>query len=179
LLPYSQEHFAIVHDGMDRVVNGPGGTARGSILPVEGVKMGGKTGTAQVRGLDKRGGNQWKYRDHGLFVCFAPVDNPRYAAAVVIEHGVGGARAAAPVAKDVLTFLYDREKAMAALESFESGWGGTPEERMARELATFRGTVASPAAPAATTPKPPTTVTPPANPAAPQKPPVKKPDNAA
>ena len=56
----------------------------------------------------------WKYRDHGLFVCFAPADKPRYAASVVIEHGLGGARAAAPVAKDVLTFLFDRNKAMEA-----------------------------------------------------------------
>ena len=56
----------------------------------------------------------WKYRDHGLFVCFAPTDNPRYAGSVVIEHGLGGARAAAPVAKDVLTYLFDQEKAMAA-----------------------------------------------------------------
>ena len=45
-----------------------------------------------------------RYRDHGLFVFFAPSDNPRYAGAVVIEHGLGGARAAAPVAKDVLTY---------------------------------------------------------------------------
>jgi hypothetical protein len=70
-------------------------------------------------------------------VCFAPVEEPRYAAAVVIEHGLGGARAAAPVAKDVLTFLYDRDKAMAALTALESGWGGTIEERMARSLNSF------------------------------------------
>lgn len=150
-LPYTAEHLAIVRDGMNRVVNGPGGTARGSILPLEGVAMAGKTGTAQVRGLGKKGGDQWKYRDHGLFVCFAPVAEPRYAAAVVIEHGVGGARAAAPVAKDVLTFLYDRDKAMAALTALEAGWGGTPEERMRRELAAFRQSAIAPAPPAAGT----------------------------
>ena len=94
--------------------------------------------------MGKGGGNQWKYRDHGLFVCFAPVEQPRYAAAVVIEHGIGGSKAAAPVAKDVLTFLYDREKAMVALEGFEAGWGGTPEERMARELAEFRRSINGP-----------------------------------
>ena len=75
--------------------------------------MGGKTGTAQVRRITggQRGqGGDWKYRDHGLFIFFAPSDNPRYAGAVVIEHGLGGARAAAPVAKDVLTFLFDRDQ---------------------------------------------------------------------
>jgi penicillin-binding protein 2 len=51
---------------------------------------------------------------------------------------MGGARAAAPVAKDVLTFLYDREKAMASLEALEAGWGGGIEERMARQYAAFQ-----------------------------------------
>ncbi len=137
-LPYAAEHLALVRDGMDRVVNAGGGTGVASRLPLDGITMAGKTGTAQVRGLGKGGGDAWKYRDHGLFVCFAPVNDPRYAAAVVIEHGVGGARAAAPVAKDVLTFLYDREKAMATLQTLESAWGGTPEERMARELSEYQ-----------------------------------------
>ena len=79
----------------------------------------------------------WKYRDHGLFVCYAPTVNPRYAASVVIEHGMGGARAAAPIAKDVLTFLFDPAKAMIALEAFEAGWGGNIQERMDRQYSAF------------------------------------------
>jgi penicillin-binding protein 2 len=138
-LPIPEEHLAIVREGMDMVVNSAG-TAVRSRLNLDGIEMAGKTGTAQVRGIKGSFRGQsgaWKYRDHGLFVCFAPVDQPRYAAAVVIEHGLGGARAAAPVAKDVLTFLFDREKAMAALESYEAGQGGTIEERMARSFAAF------------------------------------------
>ncbi|MBK9433163.1 MAG: penicillin-binding protein 2 [Sphingomonadales bacterium] len=134
-LPYPEEHLAIVREGMDLVVNG-NGTAVRSRLQLDGVKMGGKTGTAQVKAIKDgfRGqSGAWKYRDHGLFVCFAPVEQPRYAAAVVIEHGLGGARAAAPVAKDVLTFLYDREQALNTLASLESGWGGTIEQRMASQ----------------------------------------------
>ncbi len=138
-LPFPDEHLQVVRDGMDMVVNGAG-TAVGSRLPLEDVKMAGKTGTAQVKaikdGFRGKGGVR-KFRDHGLFVCYAPVENPRYAASVVIEHGMGGARAAAPIAKDVLTFLYDREKAMAALESFEAGWGGNIQERMDRQYAAF------------------------------------------
>jgi penicillin-binding protein 2 len=139
LLSYPEEHLAVVRDGMDMVVNGAG-TAVRSKLELADVKMAGKTGTAQVRRIEgsQRGqSGAWKYRDHGLFVCYAPTVQPRHAAAVVIEHGMGGARAAAPIAKDVLTFLYDREKAMAALEAFEAGWGGTIEERMERQYASF------------------------------------------
>ena len=129
------EHFEAVRHGMWEVVNGAG-TAGRSRLPLEGVQMGGKTGTAQVRRISagQRGqGGDWKYRDHGLFVCFAPTDNPRYAASVVIEHGMGGSRAAAPVAKDVLTYLFDKQKAMDALLALEESWGGNIAERMKRD----------------------------------------------
>ncbi len=146
-LPFSAEGLAVARAGMDRVVNGAG-TAVRSRLPLDGITMGGKTGTAQVRGLASGSRGQsgaWKYRDHGLFVCFAPVENPRYAASVVIEHGMGGARAAAPIAKDIFTFLYDREKAMEALETFEAGWGGTIKERMDRDYAAWKsGAVSDP-----------------------------------
>lgn len=133
-LQLKPESLAVARAGMDQVVNGAG-TAVRSRLPLDGITMGGKTGTAQVRGLasGSRGqGGEWKYRDHGLFVGFAPVADPRYAISVVVEHGMGGSRAAAPIAKDVFTFLYDREKAMQALETFEAGWGGTIKERMDR-----------------------------------------------
>ena len=129
------EHFQIVRAGMWEVVNG-NGTAGRSKLTVPGIEMGGKTGTAQVRRITggQRGqSGEWKYRDHGLFMCFAPTANPRYAAAVVIDHGMGGSRAAAPVAKDVLTYLFDKPKAMEALLELEKGWGGTIAERMERQ----------------------------------------------
>jgi penicillin-binding protein 2 len=138
-LPIPEEHLAIVREGMNMVVNSAGTGAR-SRFDIDGNTMAGKTGTAQVKGIKGAFRGQsgvWKYRDHGLFVCFAPVAQPRYAAAVVIEHGLGGARAAAPVAKDVLTFLFDRDKGMAALESFEAGLGGSIDERMARSFAAF------------------------------------------
>lgn len=138
------EHLAIVRQGMKEVVSF-NGTAGRSQLPFPDIAMGGKTGTAQVRKIDgtQRGqSGAWKYRDHGLFVCFAPTDNPRYAASVVIEHGLGGARAAAPVAKDVLTYLFDPAKAMETLVALEAGWGGDITTRMARQA---KGAVAAPA----------------------------------
>ena len=140
LLGLPPEHLDATRGGMWEVVNGDG-TAGASRLPFPDIHMCGKTGTAQVRRLSasaSRGqGGEWKYRDHGLFVFFAPYENPRYAGAVVIEHGMGGARAAAPVAKDALTFLFDREKAMAALAGFESALGGTMAERNARRTASI------------------------------------------
>ncbi|HVF38206.1 MAG TPA: penicillin-binding protein 2 [Sphingomicrobium sp.] len=137
LLGIEPKHLDAVRGGMWEVVNGDG-TAGASRLPLEGIEMGGKTGTAQVRkitGSQRGQSGDWKYRDHGLFVFFAPTSNPRYAGAVVIEHGLGGARAAAPVAKDVLTYLFDKEKAMLALAALEQQWGGTLLERTARRQA--------------------------------------------
>ncbi|MGS1017556.1 penicillin-binding protein 2 [Allosphingosinicella humi] len=134
-LDLPHEHFEIVRSGMWEVVNG-NGTAGRSRLPLPGIEMGGKTGTAQVRriaGAQRGQSGDWKYRDHGLFVCFAPVANPRYAASVVIDHGMGGSRAAAPVARDVLTWLFDKDKAMATLLEFEESWGGTIAQRMERD----------------------------------------------
>jgi penicillin-binding protein 2 len=162
LLPFPAEHLAVVHKGMNLVVNG-GGTAARSRLPLDGVDMAGKTGTAQVRkisGSQRGQSGAWKYRDHGLFVCFAPVEQPRYAAAVVIEHGLGGARAAAPVARDVLTYLYDPEAAMKTLEALEASWGGTIKQRMDRKAAAW-------AQANGLAPPPPTETEPPGNAASP------------
>ncbi|HEX8442504.1 MAG TPA: penicillin-binding protein 2 [Allosphingosinicella sp.] len=134
-LGLSEQHLQVTRAAMWEVVNGDG-TAGRSRLPLEGIEMGGKTGTAQVRRITggQRGqSGEWKYRDHGLFVFFAPTSNPRYAGAVVIDHGMGGSRAAAPVAKDVLTYLFDKPKAMEALFELEKGWGGTINERMKRD----------------------------------------------
>ena len=110
-----------VRSGMFAVTSEPGGTAiRFGALdeknelpaPYTGARMAGKSGTAQVIDLsgrrDARGkaiSNDklpWRLRDHALFVAFAPADKPRYAVAVVIEHGVSGSSAAAPVARDLL-----------------------------------------------------------------------------
>lgn len=143
-LPFTPEQLAVTHDGMFRVVNGSG-TGGGSRIDINGVKMAGKTGTAQVRALVARGHvGDWKSRDHSLFICYAPTDAPRYAMAVVVEHGTFGARAAAPIAKDVMTFLFDRDRAMASLEALEASWGGSLDARMARKLDTYKGQVSAP-----------------------------------
>jgi len=98
--------------GMYEVVNGRRGTARRGALPIEDVIMAGKTGTSQVRrisraeraaGLHKRKDRPWEERHHALFVCFAPFERPRYAVAVIVEHGQSGSRTASPIARDIMT----------------------------------------------------------------------------
>jgi penicillin-binding protein 2 len=133
---------------MSDVVNGAG-TARRAQLPLPDVKMAGKTGTAQVVSLSISDGRSgpWKYRDHGLFVFFAPFDNPRYAGAVVIEHG-GGSGSAYPIARDVMTFMFDPQKGLDALRALEQQWGGTAQERLAKRYAAYaaeRGAAVKPA----------------------------------
>jgi len=145
MLGLDPKHLETVRSGMWEVVNGDG-TAGASRLQIPGVEMCGKTGTAQVRkivGSQRGQSGDWKYRDHGLFVFFAPFDKPRYAGAVVIEHGMGGARAAAPVAKDVLTFLFDRQLALKNLNALEQQWGGTLAERTARRAAAVHAAAAA------------------------------------
>lgn len=117
-LNVNQEHLAMVRQAMSDVVNARGGTARGARLKVGTFQMAGKTGTAQVRritkderrrGVRKNESLPWQERDHALFVAFAPVDNPRYACAVVVDHGGGGSKAAAPVARDILELALKRD----------------------------------------------------------------------
>ena len=133
-LDINPEFLAVVREGMAGVVDY--GTAGRSKLPFEDIKMGGKTGTAQVFRLISRGhqGN-WNLRDHALFVSFAPVENPRYAIGCIIEHGGFGASAAAPIVKDCMTYLFDPAKGMEALAALEQQWGGTLAERTARRSA--------------------------------------------
>lgn len=134
---FAKEHLDLIHAAMNEVVNGRG-TAGKARIPIDGVLMAGKTGTAQVVGLQHGNGKnvEWKRRDHGHFICFAPFDKPRYACAVAIEHG-GGSPSAYPIARDVMTYLFDPAKAMAALEELEKGWGGNVQQRMAARYNTF------------------------------------------
>ncbi len=105
---------------MNAVTNEPGGTAYGARITEVGMEMGGKSGTAQFRqitaaerdkGLKKGEQLPWKEREHALFIAFAPVGNPRYACAVFVEHGIGGSKYAAPIARDVLRECQKRDPA--------------------------------------------------------------------
>ncbi len=141
-LAVDEDHLNFIRKAMWGVVDH--GTAAAAKLPLDGIQMAGKTGTAQTHNLaaSERGGNYtsatWKLRDHSLFMGFVPFDNPRYAAATIVEHGGFGAAVAAPLVRDTLLYLYDKQKAVAALNIFEQSIGGTLEERTKRRTAAWR-----------------------------------------
>lgn len=146
-LPYAEEHLAIVRDAMSIVVN-RGGTGGASRLQIPGVMLAAKTGTAQVRritmaerrsGVLSNGQLPFKLRDHAHFICFAPADNPRYAASVVLEHNGHIIRNLdTPLTgRDIITYLFDRERALKNLAEVEPTWGGDIRTRMAAQRAAF------------------------------------------
>ncbi|MBO9466251.1 penicillin-binding protein 2 [Tropicibacter sp. R15_0] len=107
-LGLNPNHLRMIHRAMYSVSNNRRGTAYGSRIIADGMRMAGKTGTAQVSStVVDNSAVPWEKRDHALFVNFAPWDNPKIAVSVVVEHGGGGSVAAAPIARDVtLQALY-------------------------------------------------------------------------
>ncbi|NJO56704.1 MAG: hypothetical protein HC834_10645 [Rhodospirillales bacterium] len=108
-LTISPKHLQLIRDGLIEVVSR--GTASRSAIRQRGFEMAGKTGTSQVRritraerrrGVIRNDQLPWEKRDHALFIGYAPFASPRYAAAVIVEHGGGGSKVAAPIARDVL-----------------------------------------------------------------------------
>jgi penicillin-binding protein 2 len=100
------ESYRLVNKGLFAVVNEPGGTGGASRLYE--VKVAGKTGTSQVVKLrERRGAIPYQYRDHALFVAFAPFDKPEIAVAVVVEHGEHGGATAAPIAGRILRAYFE------------------------------------------------------------------------
>lgn len=122
----SPAHLAIVRRGMSDVINHPTGTAYKARIQEPGRTMAGKTGSVQVKritlaereeGIKKNEDRPWKDRDHALFVGYAPMDNPRYAISVVVEHGGGGSKTAAPIARDILREVQRRDPSRRASEN--------------------------------------------------------------
>ena len=109
-LDINPEHLELVREGMFRVNNAQRGTAFGSRVMDDAYGIAGKTGTSQVRGLVYDDDGRvipnselpWEDRDHALYVGYGPVEAPRYAVSVVVEHGSSGAASAAPIARDIL-----------------------------------------------------------------------------
>ena len=109
-LDIEKSHLKIVRKALFQASNDRRGTAYGSRVISDAYRIAGKTGTSQVRnitdkeresGVTKNEDLPWKRRDHGLFINFAPYDNPEIAVSVVVEHGGAGSRSAAPIARDI------------------------------------------------------------------------------
>jgi penicillin-binding protein 2 len=113
--------------GMEAVVHGPRGTAR-RLGSQSSYRFAGKTGTAQVIGIaqneeyDEESIDE-RFRDHSLFIAFAPIEKPLIAVAVVVENGGSGSRTAAPMAKKVLDFYLIERLRRVQLERPSNGFG--------------------------------------------------------
>ncbi len=142
-LGLNENNLRQIRRGMYDVSNNRRGTAYRSRIIAEQFRMAGKTGTSQVRNITKaeRAAGvirnrdlPWERRDHALFVCFAPYDNPKYAVSVVVEHGGGGSTAAAPIARDVmLQALYDGTPPLSAYPKGDRSRIEAQQERLHRE----------------------------------------------
>ena len=128
VIPYKRRNMNIVLQGMAAVINEPIGVAYAQRMKQKNMSYGGKTGSAQVRRISKKERDvrvrkneekPWVERDHALFVGFGPLENPRYAISVIVEHGGGGAKKAAPIAKDVLEFMFAKDQQASASSSGE------------------------------------------------------------
>jgi penicillin-binding protein 2 len=123
-LPVAPEHLAVIVGGLEAVVAEPRGTGGRSRVP--GVRVAGKTGTAQVVRIKHTEDLEEdeipiKFRDHAWFVAFAPVEAPEIVVSVLVEHGGHGGSAAAPIAQRVLARYFEkqRERAGEALAAAE------------------------------------------------------------
>ena len=142
------ENLELMMNAMYRAVNRPDGTAYGSSLLINGARMSGKTGTVQVRRISKderldgvvpNHKLDWHLRDHSLFVGYAPHDKPKYAIAVVIEHGGGGAQVAAPMARDIMVHLLNEGRPMPTPAAPETENGGETAGRAPEAAARMAG----------------------------------------
>ncbi len=113
IIEINPEHLKFIQSGMNNVMNSPGGTAYYHRITQPGWEIAGKTGTSQVISkigdIDLSGGNiPWASRNHALFVAYGPVHNPRFATAVVVDHGGGGASGAGPIAKNLMLEVFKK-----------------------------------------------------------------------
>ena len=112
----NQENINIIKDAMYSSSNEPGGTSYRSRLNDKRYTFAGKTGSSQIKRFTeeqreaevKQESLDYKSRDHALFIAFAPVNDPKYAISVVVEHGGSGSKAAAPIAKKVIQKVLER-----------------------------------------------------------------------
>ena len=105
-LSVKQENLELIKKALTAVVNESHGTGTGA--RVKNITVAGKTGTAQIIALDaekdlsESGEIPEKFRDHAWFVAIAPVENPKLALAIMVEHGGHGGSAAAPIAGELI-----------------------------------------------------------------------------
>ena len=139
----NENNLRTLRRGMFSVSNDRRGTGYKSRIIEETMRMAGKSGTSQVRnitaaeraaGVIRNSDLPWERRDHALFVSFAPFDSPKFAVAVIVEHGGGGSTAAAPIVRDVmLQALYGGTPPLDAYPKKDRNRIRAQQERLERE----------------------------------------------
>jgi penicillin-binding protein 2 len=155
-VPVAPEHLLRIRVALEGVVNEPRGT--GGRARVRGVRVAGKTGTAQVVGLEHTEGLEddeitFRQRDHAWFVAYAPADAPEIVVVAILEHGGHGGSAAAPVVQRVLAAYFGEDEtppvpSVAVVPSVASGTIMSPVPSVAS------GTIMSPVPSVAQGPEP-------------------------
>lgn len=97
-------YLSVLREGMYRGINDHSGNNYRNRIEDDKFLLSGKTGTAQVASLSRSKGRS-NLDEHGLFIGFAPYDDPKYAIATIVEHGVWGATSALPVSRNVMLYL--------------------------------------------------------------------------
>jgi penicillin-binding protein 2 len=109
-LPYAPEILASVRQGLEHVVSdSKEGTGHSAFLSM--VNVGGKTGTAEAEMFAKGVSEEvaaWLQQSHAWFVGFAPAEAPQLVVVVFVEHGGGGGKIAAPIARQIIDQYFRR-----------------------------------------------------------------------
>jgi len=142
-LGLNENNLREVRRAMYAVTNSNRGTAYRSRIVEDAMRMAGKTGTSQVRnissgeratGVLSNNALPREQRDHALFVDYAPYDAPKYAVAVIVEHGGGGSTAAAPIARDItLQALYGGDPPLEAYPTADRPRIRTQQEELRQQ----------------------------------------------
>ena len=113
----NDEDLKFLLNSLYEATNEPGGTSYASRISGK-LKFAGKTGTAQVKRITESERDRdlknkdlpWKFRDHSLFVGYGPTIKPKYAITVIVDHGGSGSAVAAPIARDIMKKIFEKEK---------------------------------------------------------------------
>lgn len=136
-IPSQGRNLKLVREGMVEAVNSKRGTGREAQIDAHGIIVGGKTGTAQVVRLAqykhlKEKDIPYEYRDHAWFTCFAPASNPEIVVTVLVEHGLHGGTASAPIAAKILNRYFDDKFKASKPEA--AGPAGHKEQKGAKVI---------------------------------------------
>lgn len=110
VIDIDMQSLHIVNESMWRVVHDTKIGTAAHLKKVNQIEIAGKTGTAQVYNLDKGKTGKKSLQDHALFISFAPFEQPEIVVSVIVDNGGSGSAVAAPIARDIINFYFEKNK---------------------------------------------------------------------